>query len=209
MFCPNCGVQVSDSASFCPSCGSSLAEWRGTQGQSAQAQQPYGYQQRGVQPNAAVSPQSPPAQPFAPIAPTPVRDDRSLVAYIGLTIVTFGIYGLYWLYKFIEDVNVLCAGDGERTAGLGAVIGLSLVTLGVYGYYWWYKLGNRLYNNAGRYGVHFDETGTTILLWNLLGAVTFGIGSFIAMYFVIRNTNVMAASYNTIQMQRSGYASSF
>ena len=53
-------------------------------------------------------------------------------------------------------------------------------TCGIYNWIWYYNLGDRLASNAPRYGMNFQENGTTILLWKLLGVFLFGIGPFIA-----------------------------
>lgn len=73
---------------------------------------------------------------------------------------------------------------------------LSIVTCGFYNLWWMYKLGNRLQANAGRYGITIAENGTTILLWYLVGAFVCGIGPYVAMYFIITNTNKLATAYN-------------
>ena len=125
-----------------------------------------------------------------------LKDDRGLLSYILLTIITFGIYSYYFLYKIAKDVNVACEEDGEKTAGLVAFILLSFVTCGIYTWVWYYKLGNRLAENAPRYGMHFQENGTTVLLWLLFGAFICGIGPFIAMYIIIKNTNKICYAYN-------------
>lgn len=125
-----------------------------------------------------------------------VRTDRSLAKYIIFSIITCGIYSLVFLYGLAKDVNVICDGDGEETAGLLKLILLSIITCGIYGWYWYYKLGNRLANNAGRYGQQFVENGTTVLLWMLFGSFLCGIGPFIAMNILIKNTNALAAAYN-------------
>ena len=65
----------------------------------------------------------------------PVKTDYSLLMYILLSIVTCGIYGLYFTYKMAQDTNQICAGDGDKTAGLGAYILLSLVTCGIYSFW--------------------------------------------------------------------------
>ena len=74
---------------------------------------------------------------------------------------------------------------------------LSLVTCGFYAYYWYYKIGNRLQANAPRYGLVFQENGTTVLLWQIFGALLCGLGPIFAMNIVINNTNAMATAYNT------------
>lgn len=122
--------------------------------------------------------------------------NRSLVKYILLSFVTLGIYHWIFVYYLANDVNTMCQGDGETTAGLGKYILLSVITCGIYSLVWQYILGNRLCKNAPRYGLTFQENGTTILMWQLFGALLCGIGPFIAIYIIIKNTNALAAQYN-------------
>ena len=75
---------------------------------------------------------------------------------------------------------------------------LFMFTCGIYPYIWHYKLGNRLQNNARRYGMEFSESGTTVLLWLILGMFIV-IGPYIAMYILIKNTNNLARAYNNGQ----------
>ena len=138
----------------------------------------------------------------APVPPpggysvTRLKTDRSLLAYILLSLVTCGIYSWYFLYTVARDVNVACAGDGKQTAGLLKLILLSFITCGIYSWVWYYSLGNRLAENAPRYGLHFQENGTTILLWMLLGSLLCGVGAFIAMHILIKNINTICGAYN-------------
>lgn len=125
-----------------------------------------------------------------------IQTDRNIVMYILLTIVTCGIYGYYFIYKLAQDVNEMCREDGQNTGGLVAFILLSYVTCGLYAYYWYYQLGNRLQLNAPRYGITVMESGTTILLWCLVGLLVCGIGPLVAMHLIIKNTNAMASAYN-------------
>lgn len=125
-----------------------------------------------------------------------INTNRSLITYILLTIVTCGIYGYYFLYCMARDMNIMCEGDGEQTAGLAVFILLSIVTCGIYSWIWYYKLGNRLATNAPRYGLTFQENGTTIIMWLLIGSLVCGIGPFVAMHILIKNTNTLAAAYN-------------
>lgn len=90
----------------------------------------------------------------------------------------------------------MCKDDGQKTGGLLAFILLSYITCGLYAYYWYYQLGNRLQANASRYGITITENGTTILLWCLVGLLVCGIGPFVAMHLIIKNTNAMAVAYN-------------
>lgn len=125
-----------------------------------------------------------------------VKEDRSIVMYILLSLVTCGIYSYWFLYTMAQDANVVCAGDGKNTPGLVQFILLSLVTCGIYGWFWYYSLGNRLAENAPRYGLTFTENGTTVLMWLIVGALLCGIGPFIAMNILITNMNRLAHAYN-------------
>ena len=112
------------------------------------------------------------------------------------SIIYGGIYGYYFIYKMAHDVNIACDGDGENTSGLVAFILLSMITCGIYAWYWYYKLGNRLANNAGRYGLVIQENGTTVLMWCIFGTLICGIGPFIAMHILIKNSNMICNAYN-------------
>lgn len=182
---------------------SSLTQSAGEAAQSAKAswdaqqQAKQEQQAQWAQQNAQY--QAAPGQPVPPpmgYAPYRLKADRSLVAYILLNFITCGIYGWYFLYALARDVNAVCAGDGKSTAGLVKLILLSFITCGIYSFFWYYNLGNRLAANAPRYGLNFQENGTTILLWLVLGSMLCGIGPFIAMHIIIKNTNTLCGAYN-------------
>lgn len=121
---------------------------------------------------------------------------RSLLTYILLSLVTCGIYSIIFWYKYADDMNKTCNGDGKETQNYLIVILLSLVTCGIYSYIWFYGIGNRLQENAPRYGLNFSENGTTILLWLIFGSFLCGIGGFYAIYLLIKNMNEVADRYN-------------
>ena len=125
-----------------------------------------------------------------------LKTDRSLVVYILLGIVTCGIYNLWFIHSLARDVNIACEGDGKKTSGLLAFILLSCITCGIYGFIWYYSLGNRLALNAVKYNMNFQENGTTVLMWQLFGVFLCGIGPFIALHIIIKNTNSLCAAYN-------------
>lgn len=126
-----------------------------------------------------------------------MKTDRSLLIYILLTIVTCGIYSIIFWYMYTEDINKVCDGDGNESPNYIIVLLLSIVTCGIYGFYWYYKQGNRLQAAAPRYELSFQENGTSVLLWMLLGSFLCGIGSFIAMHILIKNLNAIAIEYNS------------
>lgn len=132
----------------------------------------------------------------APMGYTPIKTDRGVIGWLLLSIVTCGIYSYYFLYCLARDINVMCQDDGDSTPGLAAFILLSFVTCGFYAPYWYYKIGNRLQANAPRYGLMFQENGTTVLMWQIVGALLCGLGPIFAMNIIIKNTNAMATAYN-------------
>lgn len=168
MFCWKCGKELPDGQRFCGHCGAD---------QSAQSGQ--GAYQYGGYPGYGR-----------------LQTDRSLLVYILLSLLTCGIYSWYFIYRLAQDVNVACEGDGSSTSGLAVFLLLSLITCGIYPIFWWYSLANRLAANAPRYGLHFQENGTTVLLWYVFGVLICGIGPYVAAYIVIKNTNTICLAYN-------------
>ncbi len=124
------------------------------------------------------------------------KTDRSIWIYILLSLVTCGIYPYFFIHSLAKDVNDLCEGDSESTSGILAFILLGFVTCGIYRIIWWYKLANRLQANGPRYNVPIQENGTTYVMWLLFGILLCGIGPFIALNFVINNTNKLCSVYN-------------
>lgn len=195
MFCRNCGKEIPESTKFCPNCGTNVSlenratdaansAFRATEQELRSAinevhQSFNGYQQQ-----------------MPSYGGVRLKDDRGLISYILLSIITCGIYSYYFIYKMAADVNVACEGDGEETAGLIAFILLSFLTCGIYAWVWYYKLGNRLCANAPRYGLTFQENGTTVIMWLIFGSFICGIGAFVAMNILIKNTNIICNAYN-------------
>lgn len=209
MYCGKCGSTVPDGAAFCSTCGNPVGAPAPQQpvnptpqpAPAPQATNSANYavpnvdasQSAYAQTNGAV----PPVTGQAPMAVPPAIDThRSLVVYILLSIVTCGIYSYYYIYQLAKDINRMCAADGDKIGGLGAYILLSFVTCGIYAFYWEYKIANRLQANAPLYGLNFTESGTTILLWDIIGMWLCYLGPFVAMYIIMKNTNAMAVQYN-------------
>ncbi len=213
MFCTKCGKQIPDSTKFCPYCGANCSPEQDIAGQAGQVfnkveqelgsafdevkqsftsnnNQNYNNQNYNNGYNNMNNGSVP------PYSGERLKDDRGLISYILLTFITCGIYGYYFIYKMAHDVNVACDGDGESTSGLVAFILLSMVTCGIYAWFWYYKLGNRLAANGPRYGLTIQENGTTVLLWLIFGSLVCGIGPFVAMHILIKNSNMICNAYN-------------
>ena len=197
MFCTKCGAEIKDGAKVCPNCGEAV----GLEGRiSDLANNVVDSAEKEI--GSAIKDVKVSIDNGGTYVPgTRLKEDRGLISTVLLSIITCGIYGYYFVYKLAQDVNIACADDGEKTPGLAAYILLSIITCGIYSWYWEYKLGNRLNDNAYNYGFHMQENGTTILLWNIFGALICYIGPFIALNIIIKNTNLICHHYN----QKHGY----
>ncbi len=201
MFCEKCGAQIPDGSASCPACGAPLSVSRkldnAFNNAAGAAQNAFGHAEQQF--GSAVNEM---AQSFNGNGPTPgngpLKTDRGLIIYILLGIITCGIYGYYFLYSMARDVNIACEGDGENTGGLVEFIVLSFITCGIYSIIWQYKLGNRLATNSFRYGMNFQENGSTVLMWDIFGSLLCGIGPFVGMNILIKNTNLICAAYNRV-----------
>lgn len=190
MFCSKCGKELADGAKFCPNCGANLTVGRQVQDTANQvfqnSEREFGSAIQDVRNtfNGTTGPR--------------LKDDRGLLSYILLSLITCGIYSYYFIYQLAKDVNTACDGDNNSTQGLVGFILLSIITCGIYSWVWYYKLGNRLAANAPRYNLQFQENGTTVLLWFLFGSLLCGIGAFVAMNILIKNTNAICNAYNRV-----------
>jgi len=125
-----------------------------------------------------------------------IKNDRSLIVYILLSIVTCGIYPLYAIYSMAEDINTVCAEDGQRTTGLLLYIVFNLITCGFYSLIWWAKSASRIRDYGVKYGIPVSTSGTTYLLWTLFGLLICGIGPYIALYQYLHSLNNIAWHFN-------------
>lgn len=127
-----------------------------------------------------------------------VKTDRSILVYILLSLLTFGIYGLIYIYELARDVNTMCADDGKTTQGLLVYILLSVVTCGIYAIVWWYGVSERVSRAAARRGLNqVDISGSTFLLWYLLGMFVCTFLVFIAYHKLFEACNAVGNEYNT------------
>lgn len=214
MFCKKCGTQIPDGTKFCPTCGepansvnlkdlgqgavdAANSAFNSAENELRNAAQDVanGFNGNNQSYNGGFNAGNG-GNNGGQYTGIKLKEDRSIVMYILLTIVTCGIYSIYFVYKLIQDVNIAMAGDGEETPGIVKYLLLSIITCGIYGWYWMYCLGNRLANNAPRYGMQFQENGTTVLLWSILGSFLCGIGPIIGWHIIIKNTNAICAAYN-------------
>lgn len=139
---------------------------------------------------------------------------KALMIAFGINFIYFIIYEvvIFLFYRhWIEDINLICDGDGQYTTEVVEFFLLSFVTFGIYSYFWEYNVQNRLKSNALRYNVVIPDSGSTVLLWNILGVVLgsivllwniilgvllVGAGPLIALHIMLTSTNKLAYAYN-------------
>ena len=211
MFCPNCGKEILDNDKFCPNCGAKneTATIDGTIKKTFEdametvdknvdsaindvkkefSQNKTQSENNDVKSTVGVN----------TTIHNKLRTDRSVIVYILLCLITCGIYSFFFTYFLIRDLNEICDGDGKTLGGIGSYILLNIITCGIYNWYWLYKVGNRLSKNAPRFGLSFEENGSTVLIWKIFGIFICFIGTYIGDYIIMKNTNELCAAYNKI-----------
>ncbi len=122
-------------------------------------------------------------------------EKRNFWMFLLLSMVTCGIYTYYFLYTTTRDINQMIGDDGRNTDP-SMVLLLTIVTCGFYSFYWYYDQGNRIKALADRNNIPCPETGSTYLLWLLVGSLICGFGVWIATYMFIQNLNKLIDAYN-------------
>lgn len=198
MFCKRCGKEVSNDASFCEYCGEKLKgnSFESTVNDIASKVDDFSKKVDGQVESAINNVKSDLNENVKSGEKQKLTTDRSIVAYVLLTIITCGIYGYYFIYNLAKEINVACEGDDERTPGLASYIIFSFLTCGFYSLYWEYKIANRIAANGSRYGLHIEENGSSVLLWRIFGCFICMLGTFVGTNILITNANRICAAYN-------------
>lgn len=131
-----------------------------------------------------------------------LKTNRNMWVLILLSLVTCGIYPLFYWAGVGEDVNKMCAADGKTTQNFWIAWLLGLITAGVFQLVWIYGVVERIYDAGKRYGVETKCTGSTYLIWALVGSLLCGVGPFIALYKHVNDINAVAAAYNAAGIAR-------
>ncbi len=147
-FCPNCGNELPQDASFCNNCG---AAQNGNQaGQTIN---------QTINQNVYTT-------------PAPVIAKREIIVALLLSFVTCGIYGIYWFIVMTDESNKV-SGDNSTSGGMAFLF--TLLTCGIYGIYWYYKMGQKLYLAGKTYNKNISDNS---ILYLILGLFGFGIVSY-------------------------------
>jgi|GEM_PF-1643913 len=115
--------------------------------------------------------------------------EKSFAKALIFGMLTFGIYSFWLGYAYHRDTDILCAGDGKEGPSFFMVWLLSMITFSIYSFIWTYNNGNRVQDNADRYGIKIREDGTILLIWTIVFPI-------LALYFMINNHNEMIKVYN-------------
>ena len=212
-YCPICGSENEEGRRFCAACGAPL---RG-EARRTKAPDTVPYRRTAPPSDMLTERQENASHRNRRSSPDPraqggIKEDRNLVKFWLLSVVTCGGYRLYTYHKMREDLNVICDGDGEQTAGIVKLILLSIITLGIYSLYWTYRFMQRMWNNAERYGVEVKtladmELGPAWLVLKIGGALLMRwvvgiVPSLYADYLLLENMNQLSAAYNGVRAER-------
>ena len=131
------------------------------------------------------------------------RDDSEKTPGIGMFIVV-------WAIRCVAVPTIIALVGGAESMAYAAqhnpsallstavtlpCIIVSVIT-GLYPLYWRFKLGNKLQRNGNKYGLLINENGSTVVIWDLIGIICCCIGTWYALYILIKNTNTICTAYN-------------
>ena len=126
-----------------------------------------------------------------------LKDDRSWIIVMFLSIFTLGIYAIYFLHVQIRDTNIACATDGKRTPGMLKLILLSIITFFIYYIVWDIKLVLRWQAYVEKNG---DKSKYSILIHVLFTFVLSPLLIFpiIASFLRLSAFNQVCETYNIL-----------
>lgn len=125
-----------------------------------------------------------------------LKDDRSLLKYLLLSIVTFGIYPLLCLCQMSNDINTIASRyDGKKTMNFFLACLLTVFTLGIYLFIWFHNYSKRVSDECERRGINTNFGTSTFWLWSVLGSLVY-VGPLVYFYKLFNVTNELARNYN-------------
>jgi hypothetical protein len=127
-----------------------------------------------------------------------LKTNRGLFKSIIFSILTLGIYDIALIYLAAKETNITCAGDGKKTSGLFLFILFSILTLGIYSWVWYYNIIERWGNYVRKQNQAPSLSGSTYLLWLIVGAFLAGIGILVATHLYLKAWNETNEVYNRL-----------
>lgn len=128
-----------------------------------------------------------------------LKTNRGLLKYIVFSILTLGIYDLVLIHRAAEETNITCAEDGKKSTGLILFILFSILTIGIYSFIWYYNMIERWGKYMRKHNQTPSLSGSTYLLWLIVGAFLVGIGILIATHMYLKAWNETNEVYNQLK----------
>lgn len=129
---------------------------------------------------------------------TQIKDSRSLVKFILLSIVTLGIYSIIFFSGVSTDINIIASRyDGKKTMHyclLFFIVGV--LTLGIGYLVWYHALSNRIGAELKRRGIAYNFGAGSFWLWDVLGILIL-VGPLVYVHKLCKAMNLLAADFNT------------
>ena len=115
-----------------------------------------------------------------------------------LGLVTGGIYTFYVYYKITTDINTMNnkTEPFEINENPTMVIILSILTCGIFAIFWMYKTGDKIHAMGAERGIEIKETGTSYLLFYILGSFLCVIATYYGLYLFLNNYSKVVDDYN-------------
>ena len=135
-----------------------------------------------------------------------MKEDRSFLCFLLLSVLTLGIYAVYHQYMMIRDINVMLKSDGKHTPQVYWVLLLFIPTLTLFSLFWQYELGKRLSLNLQARKLPCNISGGGQFFLSLFGRQIIFL-AWIAQYNLIRVCNDLAVYYNQVEARRQQQAS--
>jgi len=125
-----------------------------------------------------------------------IKNDRSLLKYILLSIVTLGIYALVFYAGVSSDINIIASRhDGKKTMNGALMMVVSVFTMMIVYLIWFHRVSDRIGDECRRRGINTDFNSGTFWLWGFVGSI-FIVGPWIYTYKLCETMNQLATHYN-------------
>ncbi len=126
-----------------------------------------------------------------------LKDSRSLVKYILLSLITLGIYSLVCFGNMSSEINLTASRyDGKKTMNYYLLFFLvGPITLEIGTIVWTHKFCSRLGAEAARRGTGVKFGAAYFWLWDILGSLII-VGPFIYKYKLFKAMNAVNADFN-------------
>lgn len=126
-----------------------------------------------------------------------LRTNRSMLAYIFLSLITLGIYGLVVMSHISTEINhIATKHDGRNTVHYCLMVFLlSWLTLGIYPLIWYSQICSRMGNELVRRGIPYNFGAGHFWGWYIIGSLIL-IGPLVFYHNFFTAMNKLCEDYN-------------